>query len=187
AALHLPVGPVRGRVTLLAPGVLAELRAGVTGDGYLIPTFEGRTAAGATYETPLPDETDPGAGIDDRAAHDGNLGRLQRLLAAPPALAVGGMFDGLRCVARDRLPVAGAVADEAAALAQAERLRGAHLEDLPRRCGLHAVTALGTRGLALALLMAERVAAQIEGEPWPVERALAAAVDPARFLLRRLR
>jgi tRNA 5-methylaminomethyl-2-thiouridine biosynthesis bifunctional protein len=165
------------------------LRAGVSGDGYLVPPFGGQAAAGATYETPLPGQSDPFdvTGLDDRAAHDGNLARLRRLLEAPPAVEIGGVFDGARCVARDRLPLAGALADEAAVQSQAGRLRGAHLEDLPRRTGLFAVTALGTRGLALALLMAERVAAQIEGEPWPIERALAAAVDPARFLLRRLR
>lgn len=189
ASFHLPIGPVRGRITLLAPGALSELRAGVSGDGYLVPPFGGQAAAGATYETPLPGQSDPFdvTGLDDRAAHDGNLARLRRLLEAPPAVEIGGVFDGARCVARDRLPLAGALADEAAVQSQAGRLRGAHLEDLPRRTGLFAVTALGTRGLALALLMAERVAAQIEGEPWPIERALAAAVDPARFLLRRLR
>jgi tRNA 5-methylaminomethyl-2-thiouridine biosynthesis bifunctional protein len=35
--------------------------------------------------------------------------------------------------------------------------------------------------------MAELVAAQIEGEPWPIERDLVASVDPARFALTQLR
>ena len=103
------------------------------------------------------------------------------------ALAVTGVFDGVRCVAHDRLPLAGAVADEAAATAQASRLRGAHPADLPRRAGLFASFALGSRGLTLAPLAGEVIAAQLEGEPWPVEGDLAAALDPARFLLRRLR
>jgi tRNA 5-methylaminomethyl-2-thiouridine biosynthesis bifunctional protein len=66
-------------------------------------------------------------------------------------------------------------------------LRGAHLPDLPRVPGLYCLTALGSRGLTLAPLLAELIAAQAEGAPWPVERDLAAAVDPARFLLQRLR
>jgi tRNA 5-methylaminomethyl-2-thiouridine biosynthesis bifunctional protein len=66
-------------------------------------------------------------------------------------------------------------------------LRGAHLRDLPRQPGLYGAFGLGSRGLVLAPLAAELIAAQIEGEPWPVERALAAALDPARFLLQRLR
>jgi tRNA 5-methylaminomethyl-2-thiouridine biosynthesis bifunctional protein len=36
-------------------------------------------------------------------------------------------------------------------------------------------------------LAAELIASQIEGDPWPIERELAEALDPARFLLRALR
>jgi tRNA 5-methylaminomethyl-2-thiouridine biosynthesis bifunctional protein len=97
-----------------------------------------------------------------------------------------GRYCGVRCIARDRLPYAGSVADEAGALTAA-RLRGAHFRDLPRRAGLYAACALGSRGLAFAALAAELVAAGIEGEPMPVERDLADALDPARVLLRRLR
>jgi tRNA 5-methylaminomethyl-2-thiouridine biosynthesis bifunctional protein len=46
---------------------------------------------------------------------------------------------------------------------------------------------MGSRGLTLAPLLGELVAAQITGEPAPIEAALCAAVDPARFLLRHLR
>jgi tRNA 5-methylaminomethyl-2-thiouridine biosynthesis bifunctional protein len=64
---------------------------------------------------------------------------------------------------------------------------GAHLEDLPRRPGLYASFAFGSRGLSLAPLAGELIAAQVEGEPWPLERSLAARVDVARFLLQRMR
>jgi tRNA 5-methylaminomethyl-2-thiouridine biosynthesis bifunctional protein len=66
-------------------------------------------------------------------------------------------------------------------------LQGAHLPDLPRRAGLYCSFALGSRGLALAPLLGELIACLIEGEPAPIERSLAATVDPGRFLLRRLR
>jgi glycine/D-amino acid oxidase-like deaminating enzyme len=39
------------------------------------------------------------------------------------------------------------------------------------------------RGLVWAPLCAEILAAQLNGEPTPVERDLAAALDPARFFL----
>jgi tRNA 5-methylaminomethyl-2-thiouridine biosynthesis bifunctional protein len=52
---------------------------------------------------------------------------------------------------------------------------------------LYGCFALASRGLALAPLLAELIAAQIEGEPLPLERDLVEAVDPARFLLRALR
>lgn len=180
---HARVQAVRGRMSLLAPQDFASLRAGLAGDGSLVRGNDGSVGAGASYEPLLPETN-----ADDEArAHEGNLRRLARLLADAVTPAVVGVFDGVRCVARDRLPLAGAVADEAAALAAAASLRGAHAQDLPRHPALYAAFALGSRGLTLAPLAAELIAAQIGGEPWPIERALADAVDPGRFLLRRLR
>jgi len=79
------------------------------------------------------------------------------------------------------------VADERAALDARSGLQGAHLADLPRRGGLYCSFALGSRGLVLAPVLGELIACLIEGEPLPLERSLVAIVDPARFLLRRLR
>jgi tRNA 5-methylaminomethyl-2-thiouridine biosynthesis bifunctional protein len=81
----------------------------------------------------------------------------------------------------------GTLADEAAAIADAAKLRGAWPRDLPRANGLLGAFAYGSRGLVWAALGAELIASQLEGEPWPIERELAEAIDPARFLLRALR
>jgi tRNA 5-methylaminomethyl-2-thiouridine biosynthesis bifunctional protein len=64
----------------------------------------------------------------------------------------------------------------------ADRLRA-----VPRWPGLFVLTALGSRGITLAPLMGELVAAQVAGTPWPLERSLADAVDPARWILRAAR
>lgn len=181
-----PVRPVRGRLSLLRAGDLASLRVGLAGDGYAVRGPDGSVGVGASYEF-APAGAGEAGYASDEAIHRGNLQRLQRLLADPGPVGIAGTFDGVRCVARDRLPLAGQVADEAAALARAQSLGGAQLADLPRRPGLYASFALGSRGLTLAPLAGELIAAQLEGEPWPVERDLAAAIDPARFLLRRLR
>ena len=143
---------------------------------------DGTIAIGATFD---PGESAAGE-LDQRAADHRNLARLERLLAEPVEARAVGRYCGVRCIARDRLPYAGSVADEAGALTAA-RLRGAHFRDLPRRAGLYAACALGSRGLAFAALAAELIAAGIEGEPMPVERDLADALDPARVLLHRLR
>jgi tRNA 5-methylaminomethyl-2-thiouridine biosynthesis bifunctional protein len=58
---------------------------------------------------------------------------------------------------------------------------------VPRTPGLHVLTGLGSRGITLAPLMGRLLAARIEGAPWPLERDLADAVDPARWLVRRAR
>jgi tRNA 5-methylaminomethyl-2-thiouridine biosynthesis bifunctional protein len=174
--------PVRGRLSLLA-GSLSPLRCALAGDGYAVPGADGGLAVvGSTYELELPGS--PGFDDDPQRAHEGNLARLQRLLGVAREVAVHGLFDGVRCVSADRLPLAGAVPN-GAELGMADA--GLQLSDLPRLPGLACLTALGSRGLTLAPLLAELVAAQLEGEPLPVERDLAAAVDPARFALQRLR
>jgi len=180
------VQPVRGRIARLAPEAFAGLRAPIAGDGYVLRDPDGGAWAGATYETLLPDDA-AGAPLSDAQALRSNVTHLSALLAAAPDVCATPGFDGVRCVAHDRLPLAGAVPDEAAMHAAAPGLRGAHLTDLPRLHRLHACFALGSRGLALAPLMAELIAAQIEGEPWPLMRDVAAAVDPARFALHALR
>jgi tRNA 5-methylaminomethyl-2-thiouridine biosynthesis bifunctional protein len=181
---YAPLTAVRGRMSLLAPGSLPDLRGAVAGDGYVLRGADGAAAVGSSYEVELSDA--PAAANVDQI-HRGNLQRLERLLAHAPQVDIAAVFDGVRAVAPDRMPLAGSVADESAALAAPADLRGAQLADLPRAEGLFALFGLASRGLALAPLLAELIAAQIEGEPWPIERDLAAAVDPARFLLRRLR
>lgn len=94
---------------------------------------------------------------------------------------------GFRCVASDRLPLVGALPDEAATAERRHALRGAHARDLPHAPGLYGAFAFGSRGLVWASLAAELIACQLEGEPWPIERDLAETIDPSRFLLRALR
>jgi tRNA 5-methylaminomethyl-2-thiouridine biosynthesis bifunctional protein len=47
--------------------------------------------------------------------------------------------------------------------------------------GLYLVAGLGARGLIWAPLCAELLAARLDDEPNPVERSLAAALDPSRL------
>jgi len=185
---HLPLESLGGCLSLLDAPALAPLRAALGGEGYVIPALLGSAAVGATYEAgAAAGGANDAADGDHAAAHAANLRRLAQLLAAAPAAAVTGAFRALRCVSGDRLPLAGAIADEAAVLAHPERYNGAQLADLPRQGGLFALAALGSRGLTLAPLLGELLAARIAGEPAPVEAPLCAALDPARFLLRHLR
>ena len=177
---------VPGRLTLLDSTSLGALQAPMTGDGYLLRGPAGQWAVGATYESPLPESLGQAVLSDDEAMAS-NLVRLSRLLKDTPDVTPRVNVAGVRCVARDRLPLAGPAVDEARAWQLRSDLRGAHLVDLPRHAGLYGCYALASRGLTLAPLLAELIAAQIEGEPLPIERELAEAVDPARFLLRAVR
>jgi tRNA 5-methylaminomethyl-2-thiouridine biosynthesis bifunctional protein len=67
---------------------------------------------------------------------------------------------GVRCTTHDRLPVVGP-------------LVGAP--------GVHVLTALGSRGITLALLCADVLAAHICGEPLPIDPAVAHLLRPHRF------
>ncbi|GAB7534528.1 bifunctional tRNA (5-methylaminomethyl-2-thiouridine)(34)-methyltransferase MnmD/FAD-dependent 5-carboxymethylaminomethyl-2-thiouridine(34) oxidoreductase MnmC [Burkholderia sp. 3C] len=185
---HAPVQIVRGQLSLLPAGVAPDVALPVIGDGYLIPFADGTALTGATYD---PDDTDPALRAGD---HRDNLARLAALLpcshvdidviADPAALAGRVAF---RCVASDRLPMAGELGDEPEAAAQAALLSGAQARDVPRAAGLYGAFGFGSRGFIWAALCAELIASQLDGEPWPIERELAEAVDPARFLLRALR
>jgi len=83
----------------------------------------------------------------------------------------------LRLSLRDHLPVIGRLP---VARALGTRLApGAPGTDLD---GLWIAAGFGGRGLLWAVLAAECIAAQLDGEPAPIERTLSDAIDPARFL-----
>ena len=166
-----PLKRVRGQLTRLPAGSMPALTAVLAGTGHLIPQPDGGAILGATFD--YDDE-----GTAPRAEdHAGNLDRLGRLLPGSASrfdpAALGGAV-GFRCVAADRLPLVGALPDGEA--------RG-----FPRLPGLYGAFAYGSRGLTWSALAGEIIASAVEGEPQPVERDLAAAVDPARFLLRSAR
>ena len=118
-----------------------------------------------------------------KASNEENIARLRGLLSDPSAAAGAPLAGrvGFRCVAPDRLPLVGRLPDFAAA-GRTERLR-----DVPRHPGLHALLGYASRGLTWAPLGAELLAAQLEGEPLPLETSLVDALDPARFVLRARR
>ena len=188
AGLHqAPTRIVRGQLTLLPARVASGLRVPLIGEGYAVPLADGITLTGATYEV------DDAERAMRASGHVENLERLAQLMpdvanelaATDPSRLEGRV--AFRCVTSDRVPMAGALADEAAASRDAAALRGAWPLDLPRADGLYGAFAYGSRGLVWATLAAELIASQIEGEPWPIERDLAESIDPARYLLRALR
>ena len=180
-AATLPLQRVRGQVSMLplaTPGLRLP-RVPVTGNGYVLPPLPGGIALfGATTQ---PDDLDPAVRTADQ--HH-NLAVLARLTGSAPSIAGGVPAGrvGWRCVAPDRLPVIGAVAD---VRAQATRLDQPRF--VPRVPGLYVFTALASRGITWAALGARIVASQISGAPCPVEASLLDAVDAARFASRHAR
>jgi tRNA 5-methylaminomethyl-2-thiouridine biosynthesis bifunctional protein len=175
-AAPLPLSALRGQVSHVPAEMLPALPVVLCREAYLTPPSDGVCSAGATYDL------DPDPALSP-ASHAENLARLRGLLSDPHA-AEGAPLQGrvgFRCIAPDRLPLIGRLPDFDAAGAT-ERLR-----DVPRHPGLYALLGYASRGLIWAGLGAELLAAQIEGEPLPLEMNLVDALDPARFVLRARR
>lgn len=146
----------------------------VNGHGSLVPHIPANGAltwhVGSTFErgqTQLPLTPD-----EESASHAANLAKLHTLLPgmaqrlapafAPQADAPVRAWAAVRCASPDRLPLAGPV--DAAALP-----------------GLWVSTAMGARGLTLALLCGELIAARLHGEPLPLDARLARALGTERL------
>lgn len=176
---YLPLTAVRGQVTHVAAASLPVLPVVVCGDGYMTRPAQGVCSVGASYDF-------DGDSWLRQDSHDENLKRLARILPdVPPGLTNAPLAGrvGFRCVTPDRFPLVGALPD----YAQSGSIRGSRLRDVPRLPGLYGLLGYGSRGLIWAPFAAELLAAYLDGEPLPIGRELAAALDPARFLLKEHR
>lgn len=121
---------------------------------------------GSTFERDT--DTLPPSPADQAAAHAANAQRLQALLPAKaPALAPAfaatpHLWAGVRLAALDRLPLVGPV-------------------DPLHQPGLWTCTAMGARGITLALLCSELLAARLHDEPLPLDARLAQALSTHRL------
>jgi tRNA 5-methylaminomethyl-2-thiouridine biosynthesis bifunctional protein len=176
-----PITPVRGQLSMMpAPSIGALPRMPVAGAGYLLPVVDGQAIFGSTSVT---GDTDSTLRPDEHAL---NLAQLEQLIGSKldidPAALQGRA--GVRWVARDRLPLVGAVPDTA-------QRAGSRPQDqprlVPRLPGLYVHIALASRGITWAALGGDVLAAIISGAPAPIEASLLDAVDPARFVSRSVR
>ncbi|HDR2722240.1 bifunctional tRNA (5-methylaminomethyl-2-thiouridine)(34)-methyltransferase MnmD/FAD-dependent 5-carboxymethylaminomethyl-2-thiouridine(34) oxidoreductase MnmC [Enterobacter asburiae] len=186
----LPVYPVGGQVSHIpsAPE-LSKLRQVLCYDGYLTPQnpSNGHHCIGASYHR---GETDMRYSEADQAQN------RQRLIDCFPDAAWAKEVDvsegdarcGVRCATRDHLPMAGNVPDYDATLVAyqdlAERKETAAAS--PVYPELFMLGGLGSRGLCSAPLLAEVLAAQMSGEPIPLDRVTLAGLNPNRLWVRKL-
>ena len=175
-AATLPLAAVRGQVTHLDAAHAPALPLVLCREAYITPPWGGVCSFGASYDA----DADPALRM---ASQDANLANIRDLLQ-DPTIGIGAPLRGrvgFRCVAPDRLPLAGALPDVDAA-GGTERLR-----DVPRHPGLYSLLGYASRGLIWAPLAAELLAARLDGDPLPLEANLVDALDPARFVLRARR
>ncbi|QTD43784.1 FAD-dependent 5-carboxymethylaminomethyl-2-thiouridine(34) oxidoreductase MnmC [Ottowia testudinis] len=174
AGESLPRFPVNGHGSLIAHLPAAEGALWVTGS-----TFE----RGNTHAELL------------AADHQHNRERLTELLPNA-AKVLAPQWDGgrasawaaVRATLPDRLPAVGAwsIHQKKPALALDHQARAAiNLKANETPLPLHLITGLGARGLTLAVLCADILAAGLHAEPLPVERSLARRLRAGRWLARR--
>ncbi|HTH11615.1 MAG TPA: tRNA (5-methylaminomethyl-2-thiouridine)(34)-methyltransferase MnmD [Acidovorax sp.] len=189
-----PLQPVRGQVSWgrYAAHLPPPAPFPANGHGNIVPSFglgdpngpanavtERGWIMGSTFERNV--TTLPASAADQLAAHRSHWDKLQTLLPAAarqlsprfearlaagesggPAPATIEHWAAVRCTAPDRLPIVGPVDAQA----------------LP---GLWVCTAMGARGLTLALLCGELLASRINGEPLPLDAKLARALASERM------
>jgi tRNA 5-methylaminomethyl-2-thiouridine biosynthesis bifunctional protein len=152
---HLRLRRVRGQLSYVPAERLEPPHVVVLRGGMVLPPVDGVCVVGASYDI---DDEDPAPRED---SHAGNLARLEQVLSQKiERIALAGRV-AWRSVTPDRLPVVGKIAE-----------------------GVYGAFAYGSRGLVWAALAAELVACELEGEPLPIEGALADALSPARFARR---
>ncbi len=184
AVVDQPVGffemsPLYGRLSLLRDTDLACLRRPLTGSGCIVRLSSGFVGVGATYERAN------GPVLTAREAHEKNLRALEKMFVDPQAVVAAGFYEGCRAVAKDRMPIAGPLLDAEAAAALLAEKKLLELEDFPVEPGLHALCALGSRGLSWGLAAAELLVSQMTGEEPLLPRSMARRLSPGRFLLKR--
>lgn len=155
---HLRLRKVRGQLTHVPADAMAAPRVVVLRGGMVLPPVEGVCVVGASFDL---EDDDP---LPRAESDAGNMERLDRILGVGVHVEAMGHRVAFRSVAPDRLPVVGKLDD-----------------------GVYGAFAYGSRGLIWAALAAELIAAEVEGEPLPVEGKLADALHPARFARRAAR
>ena len=197
-----PLHPVKGQMSLGAQQGEPLAPRPQRNNGVFVPRYED-----ANMPAPWPQRLWSMGSTYDRGqantevtedAHARNAKSLRLLLSAHEAGPAPALDDapwqgwaGVRCASLDRLPIAGAVPDVAALLAQVNQL-GAHrtrldLSQVPRLPGVYALTALGSRGLTLAHWCAQQLALQMDNQTHPAPHDLWRCVDPARFVWKQSR
>jgi len=189
----LPVYAVAGQVSHVpSTPLLGSLKTVLCYDGYLTPvspTFNTH-CVGASYHR---GDTATAFRLDDQQEN------RQRLIDCLPDaewplqvdISENEARNGVRCATRDHLPMSGSAPNYEATLAQyadlpEQRVRCENIAEAPTYRGLFVLGALGSRGLCSAPLAAEVLAAQMSGEPQPLDTTTLSAMNPNRYWIRKL-
>ncbi|MGE9553010.1 bifunctional tRNA (5-methylaminomethyl-2-thiouridine)(34)-methyltransferase MnmD/FAD-dependent 5-carboxymethylaminomethyl-2-thiouridine(34) oxidoreductase MnmC [Erwinia amylovora] len=186
----LPAYAVSGQVSHIptAPA-LGGLKQVLCYDGYLTPVNPANQhhCIGASYHRA---DSSTAYRADDQQENRERLIRCLPEAGWPREVDVseGSARVGVRCASRDHLPLFGPLPDYQRTLEQYADLVNHKEEAAPAPVykGLYVLGALGSRGLCSGPLAAEVLAAELCGEPLPLDRDTLAATHPNRYWVRKL-
>ncbi len=183
----LPIESARGQLTL-APQTEASrcLRCAISGERYITPAYAGRHVVGASYRR---DDDAASLSAGEQKANIDAINQLVPDLLDEHCELAGRVAS--RAVSTDRVPIVGCVPDREAFEQDYRDLhhgkpasRYPNARYLP---GLYLSTAHGSRGLSSCFISAELIAALVCDEPTPVDKTVVDYLNPARFIIRRLK
>jgi tRNA 5-methylaminomethyl-2-thiouridine biosynthesis bifunctional protein len=185
-APSLPLQARLGQVDYFESAVAAPPSALASGT-YALASGQGRLW-GATFEPSGLDYAAEGT-LEARAENLAGLERLSPYWIGEARKAGVRSRASLRATTPDRLPLIGAVPDQAAALETfAPMKKGRAVEaDAPLIPGVYVASGYGARGFTWAPWAAAILAAQLAGSPMPAPLPALRAVSPMRLVFRTLR
>ncbi len=158
--------------------------------GNYVAPLDGGVLFGATFDKFRADRETPEV-EDSRARNLAALANLAPEIAANVDARKLASRAALRAATPDRAPIAGALPDAPAWLAQYDGLahgrRSERAAPPPAHAGIYVLGGLGARGFMLAPLLGERIVSEMCDEPAPLSRFALDAIHPARFLHRALK
>jgi tRNA 5-methylaminomethyl-2-thiouridine biosynthesis bifunctional protein len=182
-SLHIPLTAIRGQLSVLqATASSQKLRSILCGEGYISPSIDHMHYLGATFTL---DDHDPKVRAKD---HISNLSLLKKMSANLYSDLQNNIVSGRvawRSQTPDYLPAAGQLLDTDA-LMKGKFYYNDSPSKLPWLSGLYINVGHGAKGFLSAPLCAEVIANHITGTVTEIPTELINALQPGRFILRRL-
>jgi len=184
---RFPVEIIRGQVvTLNKTEASCRIRKTLNADVHITPAINGKHYLGATYVKGC---------IRADVCQEDNRELLESLGKVYPSMFETSDYQdawvGFRTVSKDRVPVVGAMPDEAFFKNNyADICHGNTRKAYPAAHylpGLYISAAHGSRGFTSSFISAEILVAQLEGSPSPVSRQVQDYLNPSRFIVNDLK
>jgi tRNA 5-methylaminomethyl-2-thiouridine biosynthesis bifunctional protein len=186
-SLDFPVEPIRGQVVELNENKASKIiKKILNADVHITPAINSMHYLGATYTKRC--ET-------IEVSSDDNRRLLQSLDKIYPGIFkeddVSNSWVGFRTMSKDRVPIVGAIPDEAffnkeyADICHGNTTKA--YQSARYLKGLYISAAHGSRGFTSSFISAEIIASQLAGEPSPVNKKILDYLSPSRFIVNNLK